>query len=226
MAEWNGWTDSERMKAYDALARRLEEAERLLRYGQTHLMAGDQSEWKRDVRAFLAGAPADVPGKGQPGNVPSEGRADDRSAAPVPYGCHVDIESMPDDWVPDACVRGTDREDDCVYAIKLAREGKPREACQYWQPIKPRAPSNGTEGGEMKPIPIAAAKRVAEAYGYDQVVIVARKVGGGEHCTTYGVDKANGDVAARIGDFFKYELMKWPRPSDSASAPPPAPPES
>ena len=69
----------------------------------------------------------------------------------------------------------------------------------------------------MKPIPISAAKRIAEEFGYDQVVIVARKVGvgGGEHCTTYGVDKANCDVAARIGDFFKYELMKWTRPKDA-----------
>ncbi len=66
----------------------------------------------------------------------------------------------------------------------------------------------------MKPIPISAARLVAEKYGYDQVVIVARKVGdhpaGGEHVTTYGVDKPNCDVAARIGNFFKHKLMGWP----------------
>jgi len=64
----------------------------------------------------------------------------------------------------------------------------------------------------MFAIPIAAARRIAEDYGYDQVVIVARKVGdgGGEHCTTYGVDKANCAVAARIGNFFKHKLMGWP----------------
>ena len=61
----------------------------------------------------------------------------------------------------------------------------------------------------MKPIPINAAREIAKRYGYDQVVIVARKVEGGEHCTTYGVDKANCDVAARIGNFFKFNLMKW-----------------
>ena len=66
----------------------------------------------------------------------------------------------------------------------------------------------------MKPIPISAARLVAEKYGYDQVVIVARKVNGGEHCTTYGVDKANCDVAARIGNFFKHKLMGWPTPND------------
>jgi hypothetical protein len=65
----------------------------------------------------------------------------------------------------------------------------------------------------MKPIPIEAAKLIAEKYGYDQVVVVARKVGEGgrEHCTTYGVTKEHCDVAARIGDFFKHELMGWPK---------------
>lgn len=64
----------------------------------------------------------------------------------------------------------------------------------------------------MKRIPIRAGKEIADKYGYDQVVIVARKVGegGGEHVTTYGVDKANCAVAARIGNFFKHKLMGWP----------------
>ena len=56
---------------------------------------------------------------------------------------------------------------------------------------------------------------IAEKYGYDQVIIIARKVGegssGGEHCTTYGVDKQNCDVAAKIGDFLKYKIMGWKR---------------
>ena len=66
----------------------------------------------------------------------------------------------------------------------------------------------------MKPIPISAAKSIAKQYGYDQVVIIARKVGEahedhGEHCTTYGVNKANCEVAARIGDFLKFKIMGW-----------------
>lgn len=61
----------------------------------------------------------------------------------------------------------------------------------------------------MKPIPIWTAKDIAKDYGYDQVIIIARKVGEGEHCTTYGVDKANCDVAARIGDFLKFKVMGW-----------------
>lgn len=64
----------------------------------------------------------------------------------------------------------------------------------------------------MKRIPIAAAQRVAEQYGYDQIIIIARKVGdgGGEHVTTYGINKANCDVAARIGTFVKFKIMEWP----------------
>lgn len=62
----------------------------------------------------------------------------------------------------------------------------------------------------MKPIPISAAKAIAAAYGYDQIVIVARKVDHGEHVTTYGVDPANCEVAARIGTTLKHHLMQWP----------------
>jgi hypothetical protein len=67
----------------------------------------------------------------------------------------------------------------------------------------------------MKAIPVEAAKRIADAYRYDQVIIVARKIGegGGEHVTTYGKDKANCSVAAQIGDFLKYKIMGW-KPED------------
>lgn len=66
----------------------------------------------------------------------------------------------------------------------------------------------------MKRIPIKAAQRIAEEYGYDQVVVIARKVGDapepfGEHCTTYGVNKAHCDAAAKIGDFLKFKVMGW-----------------
>lgn len=63
----------------------------------------------------------------------------------------------------------------------------------------------------MKSIPIAAAKRIAESYGYDQVIIIARKVGdsGGEHVTTYGRTKEHCSVAALCGDFLKFKVMGW-----------------
>ena len=68
----------------------------------------------------------------------------------------------------------------------------------------------------MKRIPISAAQRIAEAYGYDQVIVIARKVGSGpephgEHCTTYGVNREHCAVAAKIGDFLKHKIMGWPR---------------
>jgi len=64
-------------------------------------------------------------------------------------------------------------------------------------------------GRTMKPIPIKAAELIAKKYGYSQVVIIARGVGVGEHCTTYGIDQENCDVAVRIGDFLKYKVMGW-----------------
>ena len=65
----------------------------------------------------------------------------------------------------------------------------------------------------MKRIPISAAKRVAEDYGYDQVVIYARKIGEepnphGEHLTTYGVTKEHCRVAAKMADVLK-KFMGW-----------------
>lgn len=68
----------------------------------------------------------------------------------------------------------------------------------------------------MKEIPISAAKDIAKKYGYDQVIIYARRIGEepdpfGEHVTTYGVDKVHCDVAARIGDHLKYNVFGWER---------------
>jgi hypothetical protein len=69
---------------------------------------------------------------------------------------------------------------------------------------------------QMKRIPISAAQRIAKEYGYDQVIVIARRVGDdpdphGEHVTTYGADRAHCDAAARIGDFLKHKVMGWPR---------------
>ena len=65
----------------------------------------------------------------------------------------------------------------------------------------------------MKPIPINAAAKIAKDYGYDQVVIYARKTGEdpqphGEHMTTYGVNRAHCDVAAAIGRTLQ-KFMGW-----------------
>ena len=65
----------------------------------------------------------------------------------------------------------------------------------------------------MKRIPIKTAEEIAHKYGYDQVIIYARKVGapnvGGEHVTTYGVNKEHCGIAAKIGDHLKYNVFGW-----------------
>lgn len=62
-------------------------------------------------------------------------------------------------------------------------------------------------------IPIVAARRIAEEYGYDQVIIYARKCGDdpdphGEWMTTYGVNRAHCDAAALIGNHLK-KVCGW-----------------
>jgi len=69
----------------------------------------------------------------------------------------------------------------------------------------------------VKPIPISAAAAIAKKFGYDQVIIYARKPGEGglkehgEHMTTYGIDNMHCEIAARIGHFLKFKIMGWIR---------------
>lgn len=60
-------------------------------------------------------------------------------------------------------------------------------------------------------IPIAAAKRIAKDYDFDQVVIFARKHGdnGTEHVTTFGKSLADCEVAALMGNKLK-KFVGWP----------------
>lgn len=76
----------------------------------------------------------------------------------------------------------------------------------------------------MLPIPVQAARSVADAYGYDQVILIGRRVGEdpaprGEHVTTYGIDKAHCAAAARAGDFIKHKVMGWPWLENAEAAP-------
>ena len=78
------------------------------------------------------------------------------------------------------------------------------------------------------PIPINSAREIAEKYGYDQVMIYARKVDrpagtgetacqeikGGEHITTYGVNKSHCDAIARIASFLQTKIMGWMKEND------------
>lgn len=62
----------------------------------------------------------------------------------------------------------------------------------------------------MKPIPIGAAEHIGKAYGYEQVVIYARRTGdeGGEHMTTWGRNPEHCSIAARMGRTLK-QFMGW-----------------
>lgn len=59
-------------------------------------------------------------------------------------------------------------------------------------------------------IPITAAERIGKDHAYDQVIIYARRVGepGLEWVTTWGKDRTHCDVAARIGDAIRRQVVK------------------
>ncbi len=47
------------------------------------------------------------------------------------WGCHCDLEPGAQ---PDACVLDDDNDwEGCMYALKLHKEGKTKESCQYWR---------------------------------------------------------------------------------------------
>jgi hypothetical protein len=72
----------------------------------------------------------------------------------------------------------------------------------------------------LLPIPDRAAEAIARKYGYDQVVILARRLGDhpeprGEAITTYGVDPDHSVVAAGMGNTIK-RIALWPSNQDIA----------
>lgn len=58
-------------------------------------------------------------------------------------------------------------------------------------------------------IPITTAERVGKMHGYDQVIIIGRRVGenGLEWVTTWGKNKTHCDAAARIGDAIRDNVI-------------------
>ena len=60
-------------------------------------------------------------------------------------------------------------------------------------------------------IPISAAKEIADKYGFDQIIIIGRKVDVCEHVTTYGTNPVHCAIAAQAGDYLRYTVMGWPR---------------
>jgi hypothetical protein len=64
---------------------------------------------------------------------------------------------------------------------------------------------------KRRAIPITAAKRIAKDYGWDQVIIYARRCDdkNGEHITTYGINREHCSAAAKIGAWLK-KVAGWP----------------
>jgi len=58
-------------------------------------------------------------------------------------------------------------------------------------------------------IPIKAAEEIAKKHNYDQIIIIGRRIDSHEHVTTYGKNKTHCAIAARIGEFIKFKIMKW-----------------
>ena len=66
----------------------------------------------------------------------------------------------------------------------------------------------------MFPISSAAAGEIGAAFGYDQVIVIARRVGAapaphGEHCATWGIDADHRGAAAAIGRMLTRGPMGW-----------------
>lgn len=75
---------------------------------------------------------------------------------------------------------------------------------------------NIIEQANAKPIPVESARAVALEFGWDQVIVIARCVGHGEHVTTYGIDPAHAAAAAAGGNALK-AFMGWPEPECTAA---------
>lgn len=64
----------------------------------------------------------------------------------------------------------------------------------------------------VKAIPPAAARRIARAYGYDQVIVLGRRLDepgeAGEHVTAWGPDEAATRDAARLGELARRTILR------------------
>jgi hypothetical protein len=111
----------------------------------------------------------------------------------------------------------------CKACVGIGRVGLSREdsqSCENCGGSGQVALASGTKPRgrgvkAMLPIPISAAKAVAGKYGYDQVVILARRVGEapmphGEHVTSYGRNSEHCDVAGMMARKL-IEVCQWPQ---------------
>lgn len=64
----------------------------------------------------------------------------------------------------------------------------------------------------VKAIPPAAARRIAQAYGYDQVIVLGRRLNepgeAGEHVTAWGPNESATRDAARLGELARRTILR------------------
>lgn len=65
--------------------------------------------------------------------------------------------------------------------------------------------------GRCQPIPQSEAKAIADRYGYDQVIVIARGPGGAETLTTFARTAELCRVVARLGTYLQHEVLAWLR---------------
>lgn len=111
----------------------------------------------------------------------------------------------------------------CHDCVKLAVDGDPEGNSPYAAFVPEPSPTR-----KLRPIPITAARHIAEACGYDQVCIIGRRTDhpdfidgpSGEHVTTYGINKDHCAAAARVGNTIKHKIMGWPEYTMAAAPEP------
>lgn len=63
-----------------------------------------------------------------------------------------------------------------------------------------------------KRIPIAAARRFGDEFGYDQVIVIARDhVSGRQHVTTWGATRQLCASAGEVATAIKEDVLGWPQ---------------
>lgn len=61
-------------------------------------------------------------------------------------------------------------------------------------------------------IPISEAKKLAETYDYDKVIIIAIKDNVKDSITSYGATIEHNNMAHKIGEFLRYRVFGWVKP--------------
>lgn len=124
-----------------------------------------------------------------------------RHQVTVKFGCHCDIETMPEGFIPDGCVMDDNRDEHCVYAGPLRREGKTKLDCAYWRPIElaPKIAAAVAASPETPP---------ADARITDLAILVRR-------LSRYAPP---GQAAEALGYLKRHDLEGTPLRDDSAAA--------